>query len=61
MPLRESQMAEIDKHALRAWLGRLRDVLNHDWDPIGGCPPDEYDSYMGKIAAMLRGNANRAK
>jgi len=54
-------MAEIDKHALRAWLGRLRDVLNHDWDPIGGCPPDEYDSYMGKIAAMLRGNANRAK
>jgi hypothetical protein len=51
-------MPEIDKHASRAWRSRLRDVLNRDWDPIGGCPDDEYDGYMGKIAAMLRDNAS---
>jgi len=51
-------MAEIDKHASRVWRSRLREVLNRDWDPIGGCPKDEYDGYMGKIAAMLRENAS---
>jgi hypothetical protein len=39
----------------------LRKVLNKDWDPIGvardGGVEDEYDSYMGKIAAMIRENA----
>lgn len=56
------EMPEIDKHASRAWRRRLREVLNKDWDPIGvagdGGPDDEYDSYMGKIAAMLRDNAS---
>lgn len=47
----------IDKDASREWRSRLRDVLNQDWDPIGGCPEDEYDGYMGKIAAMLRVDA----
>lgn len=51
-------MPEIDKDALRAWRSRLRDILNRDWDPIGGCPDDEYDSYLGKVAAMLRENAS---
>ena len=51
-------MPEVDKHASRAWRSRLREVLNRDWDPIGGCPEDEYDGYMGKIAAMLRDNAS---
>ena len=51
-------MPEIDKQASRAWRDRLREVLNRDWDAtIGGCPEDEYDAYMGKIAAMLRDNA----
>jgi hypothetical protein len=54
-------MSDPDKHASRAWRSRLRDVLNRDWDPIGGCPEDEYDGYMGKIAAMLRDNASDEK
>ena len=32
--------------------------MNRDWDPIGGCPEDEYDGYVGKIAAMLRVGAS---
>ena len=51
-------MPEIDKHASLAWHTRIRAILNHDWDPIGGCPADEYDAYLGKIAAMLRDNAS---
>jgi hypothetical protein len=46
--------AMIDKHALRVWRGRIRDILNSIWDPIGGCPDDEYDGYVGKLAGMLR-------
>jgi hypothetical protein len=44
----------IDKEASRRWRRRIRDVLNTQWDPIGGCPEDEYDTYVGKIAAMIR-------
>jgi hypothetical protein len=47
----------IDKEASRLWRGHIRDVLNRQWDPIGGCPADEYDSYAGTIAAMLRDDA----
>ena len=55
-------MPGINKHVSRAWLTELRKVLNRDWDPIGvtrdGSVEDEYDSYMGKITAMLRDNAS---
>ena len=44
----------IDKEASRRWRLRIRDVLNTDWDPIGGCPEDEYDRYVGKVTAMVR-------
>jgi hypothetical protein len=47
----------IDKYAFRAWRGRIRDILNTEWDPIGGCPADEYDSYVGTIASMIRDGA----
>jgi hypothetical protein len=47
----------IDKHSSRVGRGRIREILNRDWDPIGGCPDDEYDGYVGKIAAMIRDNA----
>jgi hypothetical protein len=53
-------MPEIDKQASAAWRSRLREVLNRDWDPIGGCAEDEYDQYIGKIAAMLHDNASDA-
>ena len=43
----------IDKEASRRWRSRIRDVLNVDWDPIGGCSEDEYDYYVGIIATML--------
>lgn len=46
----------IDKIASREWRRQIRDVLNRDWDPIGVAAesPDEYDSYAGTIAAMIR-------
>jgi hypothetical protein len=47
----------VDKKEARNWLRKIRDVLNRDWDPIGGCPDDEYESYAGKIAAMIRDHA----
>jgi hypothetical protein len=49
----------IDKEASRQWRKQLRDVLNTEWDPIGcNCPEDEYDSYGGKVAAMVRAGAS---
>jgi hypothetical protein len=51
-------MPEIDKHASRTLRSRIREILNRDWEPIGGGPADKYDGYMGKIATMLRDNAS---
>jgi hypothetical protein len=48
----------VDKHASRAWRSRLREILNRDWNPIGGCPEDEYDGYVGRIAAMICDHAD---
>jgi hypothetical protein len=50
-------MPPIDKGASRIWRGRIGDMLNSTWDPIGGCPADEYDGYAGKLAAMIRDDA----
>lgn len=36
---------------------RIREILKRDWDPIGGSPEDEYDTYVHRIVAMLRGGA----
>jgi hypothetical protein len=50
----------IDKESSRRWRRRIREVLNSEWDPIGVADqaPDEYDSYIGKVAAMLREGAS---
>jgi hypothetical protein len=48
----------IDKAAVRKYLRAVNDILNTDWDPIGGCPDDEYESYAGQITAMMRDNAS---
>jgi len=48
----------IDKEVSRRWRRCIRDVLNTVWDPIGGCPEDEYDAQVGKLAAMLREGAS---
>ncbi len=32
---------------------RIREVFNRDWNPIGGCPEDEYDSYITGVAKLL--------
>ena len=50
----------IDKEAGRRWRRRIREVLNSKWNPIGveGLPEDEYDTYVGKVAAMLRDGAS---
>ena len=48
----------MDKEALTRWRRRIRDVLNTDWDPIGGCPEDEYDRYVEEIGVMLRNSVS---
>ena len=42
---------------VRDTIRRIRAILNRDWDPIGGCPEDEYDTYVDRIVAMLRDGA----
>jgi hypothetical protein len=42
---------------LRLRRDRIRDVLNREWDPIGGCPPDEYYAYADRINSMIVKNA----
>jgi hypothetical protein len=37
----------------------VRKILNQDWDPIGGVPEDEYDSYVWPVYALLIRNAGR--
>jgi len=50
-----------DRANLRVWLRQLTEILNRDWDPIGVCPVDEYDSYGHRIAAMGRDRATDAE
>jgi hypothetical protein len=51
----------IDKKVVGLWLRQINDVLNREWDPIGGCPEDEYEAYAGKIAALIRDAASDEK
>jgi hypothetical protein len=37
----------------------LQLVLWASWDPIGGTPPGEYDSYAFRIASLLGSRASR--
>lgn len=41
------------KKAIRVLQKQVQDILNREWDPIGGCPDDEYETYAGKVAAMV--------
>ena len=43
---------------MQEWRARLRDVFNTIWDPIGGCPIDEYDAYVGKVASLVKTGAS---
>lgn len=56
---------------LRTRFAQVQAILHTEWDPIGGVPLDEYDSYawpvlnllmahapQGEIAAYLRHTAN---
>jgi hypothetical protein len=49
----------IDKYASRIWRAKIRNVLNQEWDPIGVADSidDEYNSYVGDIARLIRENA----
>jgi hypothetical protein len=50
-----------DKKTTGLWLRAIIEVLNREWDPIGVALPggveDEYDSYAGKLAAMIHDHA----
>jgi hypothetical protein len=40
--------------AVKAWMKAINSVLHREWAPIAGEPPeDEYESYVGSLAAML--------
>ena len=51
----------IDKSAARELMDQIRDILNRTWDPIWdhspNAPKDEYDGYIGRIAAFLQRGA----
>jgi hypothetical protein len=38
---------------------RVRQILNDHWDPIGECPPSEYDSYGRVICSMIVNSRER--
>ena len=42
----------IKKETKLQW-AELRTMLN-EWDPIGGCPEDEYDCFIGPIIKILQ-------
>lgn len=51
----------INSPATRMWLERIIETLNREWDPIGVVSAgikDEYDSYAGKLASMIRSGAS---
>ena len=44
---------------LREWMEQINEILHREWAPIAGDPPsDEYEAYVGKIAALLQQNAS---
>lgn len=49
----------------RQLCARIRDVLLHEWDPIGvaGIPEaqDEYDSHVGPVFALLKKRSTAAE
>jgi hypothetical protein len=53
----------VDRKGLSDWLGRVREVLNREWDPIGVFPSDdggntdEYDTYRDRLASMIGAHA----
>ncbi len=55
------EMMPIDRRAARELTDQIRDILNRVWDPIWhhapGSPRDEYDGYIGKVAALLQRDA----
>jgi hypothetical protein len=53
----------IDNAAARRFRAQIRDILNRDWNPIGSddLPDDEYDGYVGKVAAIINGGGSDAE
>jgi hypothetical protein len=45
-------------NAIQEWMRQINAVLHRDWAPVPGDPPeDEYESYVGPLATMLREGA----
>lgn len=47
------------RNEVRAALKRINDILWSEWNPIGCCPKDEYESYAGQVYMLLRNGATR--
>ena len=54
-----------EKYASREARQKLREILLQEWDPIGvygrGEADDEYDTYVGKVQAMLADGASESE
>jgi hypothetical protein len=51
----------LDSGTKQTWRNTIREVFNRDWDPICGCPEDEYDSFIEPIGELLRDGASDEK
>lgn len=45
---------------LKRQFATVQAILWEDWDPIGGVPRDEYDSYVWPVIDLLRKGAPRS-
>lgn len=48
----------MERKTARHWQQRVRNILNQEWDPIGGCPADEYDTYADGLLSLLHRGAS---
>lgn len=44
---------------IRTSFQQVQAILHRDWDPIGGVPLDEYDSYAWPVLKLLMRDAPR--
>ncbi len=46
---------------VRTSFEQVQAILHNDWDPIGGVPLDEYDSYAWPVLKLLMASAPPAE
>lgn len=52
-------MTSQEARAARTSFERVREILHREWDPVGGVPRDEYDSYIWPVVRLLKDGGGR--